>query len=128
MLTVLAGPGPVAGTVLSTAIYDVFGSAGEATSLVNAINAADIAGNVIIVHTWDEPSGNAGPVRSLLRERYGAKKVYPTAYRDAYALVYQNGVGPLGECSSATIETSGSYAAQGNNALAWCGFSVTLFL
>ena len=75
-------------------IYDVFGSATNATALATFLNSLD-SSVIVIVIGWDEPQQNVNAALITAMKRCGASSIYPTFLfrRSSYILVGIPGIG-----------------------------------
>ena len=126
-LTVISGGGSNLGQVLHSQTYDVYVNTSDATSMINDMATYDTNNNILIVNTYDEPTNNAGTIRSTLKGSYYAKHAENSTHRYAYVHAWRNGYGLLGECHSATRSGS-TFTNQGNNGMANAGISFTVIL
>ena len=95
--------------------------------MINDMATYDTNNNILIVNTYDEPTNNAGSIRTALRDNYYAKHAESTTHRYAYVHAWRNNYGRLGECHSATRYVS-TFTTQGNNSMANAGISFTVIL
>ena len=121
------------GELIASTSYDTLGdsSGSTATNAANFFKLYNKDGNLIVVHTQDEPGYYSGNfVNYLESASVGFKtiRLVNNAFRVAWCGIYQHGKGPLAEECSAAWTGSGTRTTQANSEYAECGCNATLVL
>ncbi len=126
-LTVLDGNNA---NVIFSKDYDIHTTPSLGDDLASDLGTYNTDGNILIINTYDQPRDISTNLIAALKDIMQSKKIayQTTDYRCAWCIIYQNGLGKLGEDLSNAYDDSGNIIGNGNTVRAVASCHITTFV